>query len=163
MVATQLPPLVEFGGDWQSYEDELYSIYMDEIVNGGLTFQSLPISCQYRPPYKDKHFGFWHVITEGPKEGSRTPDPRRCERIRWIPWMIRNAVNDSRISWWENKRASDTHIVIWLVDNDQAESFTVILAKRSRYLLLKTAYCVKGHREKAFRKERDQYNKAQKG
>ncbi|GAH65700.1 unnamed protein product [marine sediment metagenome] len=163
MVEPQLPPLVEFGGDWPSYEDELYSIYMDEIVNGGLTFQNLPISCQYRPPYKDKHFGFWHVITEGPEEGSRTPDFRRCERIRWIPWMVWNATKDSRINWWENKRGSDTHIVIWLVDDDLDESFAVILAKRSEYLLLKSAYCVKGHRKETFKRERDQYKKANKG
>jgi hypothetical protein len=79
-----LPDLFLFTGDWQCYEDKLYQIYLDEIVNAGLSFNGLPIRCQYRPESKNKHFGFWHLISEGEIETDRTPDLRRCERIHWI-------------------------------------------------------------------------------
>lgn len=83
-----LPDLFLFNGDWENYENALYQIYLDDIVNAQLQFRGLSISCQYRPESKNKHFGFWHVISEGEIEDDRTPDFRRCERIRWIAYLI---------------------------------------------------------------------------
>jgi hypothetical protein len=148
-----LPPLVLFHGDWDRYVEELYDIYMREVVKGHLTFRGLPVKCQYRPSSKGKGYGFWHVISNGPIEEDRVPDLRRCERIKWIPWLIRNVGRDPRISWWCNKRGSNTHVVIWI----EEEGFAVIFAKRSKYYLLKTAYCVTQHRKSIFQKEREQY------
>jgi hypothetical protein len=154
-----LPDLFPFKGDWPSYEDGLYQIYLSEIVHAKLCFKGLPISCQYRPESKNKHFGFWHVISEGEVEDDRTPDFRRCERIRWIAYLIAQAETDNEISWWENKRGSNTHVVIW----HEAENFAVILAKRKDYYLLKSAYCPQNKRVKDFIRERDNFWKAQKG
>jgi hypothetical protein len=148
-----LPDLLTFAGDWQIYEDKLYEVYLNEIVDAKLQFKGLKISCQYRPETKNKHFGFWHVISEGNTEEERTPDLRRCERIRWISYLIKNAETDSEISWWENKRGSNTHVLIW----HEAENFVVILAKRHSYYLLKTAYNAEPHRRKSFLKERDNF------
>ncbi len=153
-----IPDLLHFHGDWDRYIEELYRIYFEEIVNGQLTFQGLPIKCQFRPETKGKGFAFWHVISDGPTEDERVPDLRRCERIRWISWIIKSAGKDPRISWWENKRGRSVNVVLWLEKND----FAVILAKRSRYYLLKTAYCVKSHRKKIFRKEKAEF-RAKKG
>ena len=153
MVTMELPDLFLFHGDWARYIEELYRIYLDEIVNGDLIFQGLPIKCQFRPESKGKGYGFWHVISDGPAEDERLPDLRRCERIQWISWIIRGAGHDSRISWWENKRGRSTNVVLWL----EKEDFAVILAKRSRYYLLKTAYCLKPHRRKTFRKEKEAF------
>ena len=154
----ELPDLLPFHGDWDRYAEELYRIYFDEIVNGRLTFQGLPIKCQFRPETKGKGFAFWHVISDGPTEDERLPDLSRCERIRWISWIIKGAGHDPRISWWENKRWRSINVVLWLEKND----FAVILAKRSKYYLLKTAYCVKPHRKKIFRKEKEKF-RAKKG
>jgi len=155
-----LPDLFPFKGDWPSYEDGLYQIYLSEIVNAKLRFKGLPINCQYHPESKNKHFGFWHVISEGEVEDERTPDLRRCERIRWIAYLITQAETNIEISWWENKRGSNTHVVIW----HEAENFAVILAKRKDYYLLKSAYYLdKPHRNATFKKERDNFWKAQKG
>jgi len=148
-----LPELVYFHGDWDRYVEELYEIYMREIVNGGLTFKGFPVKCQYRPSALGKGYGFWHVISDGSVEEDRIPDLRRCERIKWISWLIQNVENDSRITWWQNKRGSNPHVVIWI----EAEDFAVILAKRSKYYLLKTAYCVSKRRKKTFQKERKRY------
>lgn len=154
-----LPELVPFTGNWDEYVEELYAIYEREIVRGGLAFDGWSIRCQFRPPYKGKGFGFWHLISEGSEEDERTPDLRRCERIRWIAWMIQRAGGDERISWWENRRGRDTRVVLWMEDHD----FAVIMAKRNGYWLLKTAYCLKPHRREAFRKEREAFWRARKG
>ncbi len=154
-----LPDLLPFTGDWLSYEDDLYRTYLTRIVNANLSFNGLPIKCQYRPPSKNKHFGFWHVISEGDIEDDRLPDLRRCERIGWIAYLIADVGTDTEISWWENKRGSNTHVVIW----HERENFAVILARRSNFYLLKSAYCVESHRRKAFIREREKFWRDRKG
>lgn len=149
----ELPALILFDGDWQGYVEKLYSVYLESIVNGNLKFNGLKISCQFRPDTQGKHFGFWHVISEGETEEDRLPDFRRCERIGWIAYLITNAETDLAITWWENKRRNNTHVVIW----HEAENFAVILAKRKDYYLLKSAYCVENHRRKTFIQERKQF------
>lgn len=150
-----LPELFPFHGDWDTYLDQLYEIYLREIVHGGITFRGLPVKSQYRPPTEGKGYGFWHVISEGPREADRLPDLRRCERIRWIRWVIQLAdVSDDLIKCWENKRGGSTHVVLWLESHD----FVVILARRRKYYLLKTAYNVtKPHRKKSFQREYEKY------
>lgn len=154
-----LPDLFRFAGDWPSYEESLYRIYLADIVKANLSFNGLPIRCQYRPPSKNKHFGFWHVISEGKIEDDRLPDLRRCERIHWIAYLITHTDTDAEISWWENKRGNNTHVVIW----HELENFAVILAKRNGYCLLKSAYCAETHRKKTFIKERDNFWRTYKG
>lgn len=154
-----LPALVPFCGDWSRYEDDLYEIYLKTIVCSGLKFQGLPVKTQYRPPTKNKGYCFWHLISEGEKEDDRTPDLRRCERIRWIAWLIENAETHGDLCWWENSRGSNRHIVIW----HEKENFAVVLAKRNGYFLLKTAYWVKEQRRKDFERERDGFLRASKG
>jgi hypothetical protein len=154
-----LPELLPFHGDWPAYEDEIYRVFVGEVVRSGLTFRGLKVTCQYRPPSKGKHFGFWHLISEGDTEEDRTPDLRRCERIRWVAWLIRNAEFHDGVSWWENRRGSNTHVVLWLEEED----FVVVLAKRRDYYLLRTAYCVeKSHRRRSLQRERDRFWQAQK-
>lgn len=154
-----LPELFTFHGDWDKYEDELYAIYLETIVNCEIKFRGMPVKTQYRPATKGKGFGFWHLISDGPNEDDRIPDMRRCERIRWVVWLIHNAETDQALSWWENKRGHNTHVVIW----QEQENFAVVLAKRNGYYLLKTAYWVKQKRHADFIRERAEFQKAQNG
>ena len=153
-----LPPIESFEGQWSQYEDHLYEIFLETVVRGGLTFKGLPVKSQYRSETNNKGFSFWHIISQGDQENERTPDFRRCERIRWISWIIREADLNQGISWWENKRSNKTHVVLWC----ESEQFAVILAQRKDYYLIKTAYMVKPNRERAFRKERDKFLRTQK-
>jgi hypothetical protein len=155
------PELVLFEGEWTLYEDEIYQCFVATVVRGRLTFENMPISVQYRPETNGKHFGFWHVISESENrhnhaEEDRIPDIKRCERIKWIAWLIKNYTADG-VSWWKNKRKGKTHIVIWAEELD----FAVILAERKGYYLLKTAYWVKPFRKRQFTKERDAWRKTQ--
>lgn len=148
------PDFVELDGDWSAYVEELYRIYLNEIVHGQLELESLPIRTRYHPATDNKGYGFWHIISDGKEEEERLPDMRRCERIRWVRFVIENADKPpAEISWWKNKRGNNTHIVIWYEDKE----FAVVLAERRGYLLLKTAYMVKPHRGKSFQRERDEY------
>lgn len=153
-----LPELFPFHGEWSRYEEELYAVYLETIIQSGLTFRNLPVRAKYAPPTKSKGYTFWHLISEGEREEERVPDPRRCECIRWVAWFIRNAMSHKDLSWWENKRGSNTHIVIW----HEKEDFAVVLAQRNGYFLLKTAYRVKQYRRKDFEREREEFRRSQK-
>jgi hypothetical protein len=147
-----LPSLIgmsDFGNDWDAYLEELYRIYLAEIVNGKLLFNGLPIRVQFRPMSHGKGFGFWHLISEGKTEEDRVPDPRRCERVHWISWVIRNIEINKNIKWWKNKRGADIRVVLWHRD----EKFVVVLAERKEYYLLRSAYPVNSRRERTFQRE----------
>jgi hypothetical protein len=166
-----LIPLSDFAG-WQVYEDAIYAIYLETVAHAGLTFCGSQVKVRFRPETKHKGYGFWHLISEAPdqrnrNEDDRIPDLRRCERVRWVAWCIQNAdagdAGASGFSWWENERGPETHVVLWAEQHD----FAVVLAKRqtehgSLFYLLKTAYCLRDHTMRKFRKERDAWRAAQK-
>lgn len=154
-----LPDLFPFHGDWSCYENELYEVYLETIVYSGIKFRGWPIRTKHTPPTKNKGFSFWHLVSEGRTEDERVPDLRRCERIRWVAWLIENAETHPDLSWWENSRGSNKHIVIW----HERENFAVILAMRKDYYLLKTAYLVKKHRRQDFERERREFLDRKKG
>lgn len=149
------PELCEYGGDWDTYQEILFGIFSQTLLTGDLVFQGLPIRIQRRPEYKDKHFAFWHLISEGEKEEERTPDFRRCERLAWVRFVIEKCESHTGIFWWQNKRGTKTRVVLWL----EKENYAVILEKRKDYFLLKTAYFLEKRRAVKFAEERDQFYK----
>ena len=150
-----LPELCEYTGDWESYQEILFGIFSQTLLSSDLFFQGLPVRIKRHPVYKEKHFAFWHLISEGEKEEERTPDFKRCKRISWVRFVIENSENHSGIFWWQNKRGSKTHVVIWF----EQENYAVILEKRKDYFLLKTAYLLETRRAVKFAEERDQFCK----
>jgi len=80
-----LPPLVLFnayGGDWRSYLDAIYNFFREDFVDDKPTFQGRRLGLKRHPLSQGKEATFWHMIQEGVVEENRTPDFRRCERIR---------------------------------------------------------------------------------
>lgn len=130
-----LPLIYEFHGDWTTYVEELYAIYLDDIVNNAsLRFNALPIRTRFKPMTDGKGYGFWHIISDGDVEEDRVPDMRRCESLPWVSYCISTATKPpAPISWWRNKRGSNTHIVIL----NEEEGFVVVLAERKRVLFIK--------------------------
>lgn len=154
------PALLPFEGDWPLYEEALYDAFLETFVRRNIKFRGRAVSAPYRPESRGKHYSFWHVISEAPHPGNRNeeeriPDIQRCERIRWIAWAIEQAdAGCDGLSWWENRRGRDTHVVIWAERWD----FAVILGKRRDYYVLKTAYCgLREKRRRDFAKERDAF------
>lgn len=151
-----LPDIYEFHGDWEFYVDELFDIYINEIVNNSsLRFNTLPIRTRFKPDTEDgKGYGFWHIISDGKVEEDRVPDMDRCECLPWIPYCITEAKQPpSPIHWWKNKRGSRTHIVILF----EEEGFVVILGEREGYYMLVSAYFPRTKRLEGLKKERDKY------
>jgi hypothetical protein len=132
-----LPALIPLQGEWEAYEERLYDCFCTTLVDNAPFFQGKRISCQFEPASKDKHFCFWHCISEGEIEEARNIDPRRCERIAWIAWMIENAGTDENVVFWRNKRGRNVRIVIL----HKVERFVTILNEARHTCALVTAYC----------------------
>jgi hypothetical protein len=142
-----------FGGDWTAYENELHRIFMEEIARGGIRFREWPVNCRRIPEAGGRWASFWHLVQEGPIEDDRLPDLRRCERIRWVRWVIENAATHPEIDEWEEIRGSAVDTLLWY-----REEYLVVLAKRRDYWLLKTAYCTtQSGRIAKKRRERDAF------
>ncbi len=161
---SQPPELLPFSGEWPAYEEIIYEAFLESFVRPNVEFRGWKVSAQFRPETRGKGFSFWHTISEAPdpnnrNEDERIPNFRRCERIRWIRWVIENAGTEGFL-WWENIRGRDTHVVIWAREHD----FAVVLGKRQDFFVLKTAYAeIKPHRRKTFEAEWSAFWEARKG
>lgn len=153
------PDIIVFSGntaEWESYQDKLFNVFKATIIDNRLFFQGLPVNPRRFPETRGKHFTFWHLISEGEKEDERTPDLRRCERIGWIAWVIKNHGNHPDISSWENRRGSSKNIVVWYEKGE----FAVFLGKRNGYFLLLSAYPImQEKRIRAFQRDREESRK----
>ena len=99
---------------------------------------------------------FWHLVQEGRVEDERTPVLRRCERLRWVRWVIEKASVHPEIEEWQNTRGGETNTLLWY-----REEYLVVLAQRRDYWLLRTAYCTdQPHRVRLLRQERDRFHRA---
>ncbi len=153
-----LPPLVcleDFGGTWQDYVAAIYSHFCKDFVESRPLFGEHPVQIKRHPLLDNKEATFWHIISEGPEEEQRTPDLRRCERIRW-PRPVIEHDTDSAVRYWQNKRGKEKRIVLWLYDSD----YVVVLAVRKGYVVLWTAYPVSwSHTRKKLMKEYLEWHK----
>jgi hypothetical protein len=154
-----LPPLVLLhasGGDWSRYVEALYGFYRQDFVDSKPTFRGQDVNRKVTPVEQGKEASFWHLISEGRVEEERTPDLRRCERIRWPRPSIEHA-DEPVIKVWENRRGRDTRVCIWF----QEVEYLVVLAVRRGYFLLWTAYPVTwAHTRRKLQREYEAYRRA---
>ena len=151
-----LPKLVlysDHGKDWNSYEEFLYKIFVQDIITSGLCFNGKKVSFYKEPMYKNKVATFWHVTSEdfNGNEEDRPPDFRRCERIGWIKAIIENN-KDSNVKVWENERGNSKRTCVWFDSNE--DSFIVVLETKPNFYILKTAYQVE-HKNRKERLEKE--------
>lgn len=145
----------DYGGDWAAYEAELNRVFMDEIARAGLVFRGEAVNCRRHAEVAGRWASYWHLVQEGRVEDDRMPDLRRCERLRWVPWVIQNAVAHLEIDEWQNTRGTEVNTLLWY-----REEYLVILGQRNGYWLLRSAYCTqKRGRMAQLRKERDAFNR----
>lgn len=147
-----LPPLVlfsDYGGDWDSYLDAIYDYFKQDFVDSKPVFQGRRVGLKRHPMTQGKEATFWHMVQEGSIEEDRTPDFRRCERIRWPKPIIEHDA-DKAIKVWANQRRGEERICLWF----EQENYLVILAVRGKYILPWTAYLVEQpHRQRKLQKE----------
>jgi hypothetical protein len=151
-----LPPLVLFSaydGDWNRYLEAIYAWFKQDFIDSKPLFQGRRLGLKRHPMTYGKEATFWHMIQEGEVEEERTPDFRRCERIRW-PKPIIEQDSDPAIKIWRNYRGREVRVCLWLVP----ENYLVILADRGDYILPWTAYLVEQpHRRQKLQKEYEEY------
>ena len=144
-----LPPLMEFndyGGDWKVYLDAIYAAFRKDFVTSKPSFLGRRLGLKRYPEYDGKEATFWHMISEGSVEEERTPDFRRCERIRWPRPLIEHEAETEVLVWTESRASNDDRIHIYLPD----ERYLVVLADRGNYILPWTAFYIEhenGHRK----------------
>jgi len=151
-----LPSLVLFSdyeGNWDIYLDAIYSFFKADFVDSKPVFQGRRLGLKRHPVEYGKEATFWHMIQEGAAEEDRTPDFRRCERIRWPRAIIENDT-DSAIKVWRNKRGREKRVCLWF----EYDSYLVVLADRGDYILPWTAYPVEmAHQQQKLQKEYEKY------
>jgi hypothetical protein len=153
-----LPPLVlfnDYGGNWDAYLDAIYAWFKQDFIDSKPVFQGRRLGLKRHPMTHGKEATFWHMIQEGEVENDRTPDFRRCERIRWPrPIIVHNG--DSAIKIWRNQRGNEVRVCLWFAQ----ENYLVILADRGDYILPWTAYLVEQpHRQRKLQREYEDYCK----
>lgn len=155
-----LPPLVlfsDYGGNWDAYLDAIYEWFKQDFIDSKPVFQGRRLGLKQHPMTHGKEATFWHMIQEGAVEDDRTPDFRRCERIRW-PRPIIEHNSDPAIKIWRNQRGNDVRVCLWFAQ----ENYLVILADRGDYILPWTAYWVEQpHRQRKLQREYEEYCRVQ--
>ena len=75
--------LEDFNGDWETYAEELYRIFKNEIAHAGILFRNQEVSCLRHPETKGRWKSFWHLIQEGSVEEERhtRPPPLRASTM----------------------------------------------------------------------------------
>jgi hypothetical protein len=110
-----LPALIlmrDFGGDWKAYMEALYCAFAEDFLTSPPQWVGKKVGLKRHPISQGKEATFWHFISEGKIEAERTPDLRRCERIRW-PRPTMEAFTDQRpvteapVVWWKNERRGE--------------------------------------------------------
>jgi hypothetical protein len=156
-----LPPLQtlpDFGGDWSVYIEETYRRFRHDFVAFPVTLEGRRCLAGRDIGPDGKELTFWHIVSEGPEERTRTPDLRRCERISWPRALIEAMdAGSEHVRWWRTTRGRDRRLVIALEDF----SYVVVLSERPTYFVLITAYAAEREHERV--RLRRQYEKAQNG
>lgn len=151
-----LPDLVymeDFNGNWEHFFNAVYQFFEADFVNNKPTFKGKRLGLKRYPEYDGKSATFWHMISEGNNEAERTPDIRRCERIRWPKPIIEND-NDPALKIWAEPRGKNSRIHIWFED----EGYLVVLDDRGEYILPWTAFYIeREHQKKKYNKRWNKY------
>ncbi|MBR6020634.1 MAG: hypothetical protein IK055_10510 [Lachnospiraceae bacterium] len=137
--------LYEDYNDWSAYEETLYRIFKADFLDSHPLFHDVRVAVRHYPKDYGKEEAFFHTTCKDYKgDGTRDPDFRRCERIRWIRAFIENYDCDATkcdtcegVKVWKepyNKGRVRVHLLL------EEEKYMVVLEKRDTYYLLITSF-----------------------
>lgn len=149
--------LNDHDGDYNEYFDNLYSIFIDDLIKSPPIFKGKPVNPRYYPAHEGKPESYYHLTHDDyfhTGYENRVFDPRRSERLHWIKPILQNSPCNLNCCngiyvWKEGKR-----IHILFVD----EQYLIVLEERKGYYLLVTAYYVS--RRHQVEKLKKRYEKA---
>ncbi len=156
----KLPELIyleDYGGDFASYMQAVYSIFRNDFVTSKPFFQGKKLALKKYPIVDDKEYTFYHFTHSGKVESERTPDIRRMERISYPKFLIENSTSEV-LKVWKNKRHGKNRILIY----HEEEEYLVVLDDRKDYILPWTAFLITyPNQRRKYLKEYEAYIKSQ--
>jgi len=143
VLVPQLVLLSDFPNSYDAYIDAIYQIFYEDLVLKERMFLNLPIKYPFHPSSQNKHSCFWHAMSEKGdtnKEEDRVISTERCARVRWISYIIENAMNRREVWCWEKsvktKRGRSNHVQLYL----HSQKYLVVLRRKTNRLEFVTAY-----------------------
>lgn len=141
-----LPELIvcENWSEFSAYEQKVYEVFRNDFIHTKPKLRGLNVQIRREPMECGKEQTFFHITSKEYIAGhDRFPDPKRCERIKWVRAFIENYMcNPSGcpdcdgIKVWEEPYRSNTRMHFLF----EEENYMVIVEIREKYALLITAY-----------------------
>ena len=131
---------------WEKYYNEIYAIFHRDFVESHPLFEEKEVCIRRYPIEYGKEEAFFHVTCQDYlKSNDRSPDIRRCERIKWVRSFIENYTCDPSlcidcdgIKVWSEPYKNTSRVYLL----SEEEWYVVIVERRKRYVLLITAYYI---------------------
>ncbi|MFA4999437.1 MAG: hypothetical protein WC519_01785 [Parcubacteria group bacterium] len=151
---TPIIKLDEFLGDWNAYNNHLFTIFKKDFMDSQPMFHNKPVFLGDQRILNGKPECFWHVTSEKDKQtGERVPNLRRCERIAWIRPIIDHA-NDPEVWEWPKQHEREIRYNLFL----EKEDFLVVLVERKNFYLVTAIYIDYPHNKKRLKNEYQEYD-----
>ena len=146
-----------FLGDMNAYKEALYKIFRRDFIDQELFHGSKRVDIIHERFFENKERSFWHIISEGDEDYSRTPISWRAETLSWARVLISEDGTCSEYKKWikYHDKTKRNRVYIWCV----AANYMVILEDRGLFYKLITAYPVNENRVSAYKSDYDKYVK----
>ena len=138
--------------DADALEAAAWAIFQRDFANlPQFRGEKVVVSSHPHPANPVRSFTYWHCVTEGTPERTRTGlIPERMECIPWAwPLISNEACKQSAIKVWSNQRDGNAHVCIWF----DRVNYMVVLAMTKSGFLLKTTYSPNSKRRHQLHKE----------
>ena len=134
-----LPKLEPYqcGKEWIEYSYYLYSIFEHDFIKTNPKLDKKKVQVRKYPMYNNKYEAYFHLTCKDYKigTGERSPDLKRCERIRWPKAFINNFFDRDLLVWKMPYKS-----VFGIILMSKSKRHIVILEERNDYYLLITAF-----------------------
>ncbi len=138
-----------FHSDVEKYKEALYKVFKRDFVDGDVAFDGKKVDIIHEKFYEGKERSFWHIISEGEEDTSRTPISWRAEVLPLIKPLLQDQNKDCEhfLLWkkYHDKTKKDRYY-IWCT----AVDIMIVLEDRKNYYKLITAYPVLDYKKKRY-------------
>lgn len=145
MECNELPELIvcENWSKFDEYDELLYQIFKHDFIDSKPLYEDKEVIIRKHPLVNDKEQTYFHITSKDYNQNEeRYPDPRRCERIKWVRTFIENdfCIDSCNLcdglKVWEEPYKTNQRIYLLF----EEERYIVIIERRETYCLLITAY-----------------------
>lgn len=154
--------LLEFSGNWDVYIEEVYRIFLHDMVEKGLVYKKTLVRLTNEGKYYEGKLElFWHIV-QGDGINEKKPELRRLERVPWIKPVAGNS-DSSNVYIWQERKGHEIREHI-LLDDKSGANYLIVLSVRE-YTKYSDYYLITGFppNKKYLEKLHKRYKKANPG